>query len=215
MIRSAAGKVMWVGRATVFLVGLAVILALLFGVASTAFAHRGDKGFFHIGHRNVTSKVSTLIKRGAGPALNLRVRSGPPMAVNSSSKVARLNADKLDNLDQSAFLRKNGKAADSDKVDGKDSAAFLPADTYTRETSFTARAGLFDSARAECDEGDLMIGGGYSGVGSSTQVQSSTAFIARTADGSRFWGTWSMLTRNTGSSDDTITVRVICADSSP
>lgn len=26
------GKVMWVGRATVFLVGLAVILGLLFGV---------------------------------------------------------------------------------------------------------------------------------------------------------------------------------------
>jgi hypothetical protein len=30
MWRSAASKVMWVGRATVFLVGLAVILALVF-----------------------------------------------------------------------------------------------------------------------------------------------------------------------------------------
>ncbi len=43
MIRSVAGKVMWVGRATVFLMGVAVILALLFGVASTAFAHKGNK----------------------------------------------------------------------------------------------------------------------------------------------------------------------------
>jgi hypothetical protein len=33
MFRSAASKEMWVGRATVFLVGLAVILALIFGVS--------------------------------------------------------------------------------------------------------------------------------------------------------------------------------------
>jgi hypothetical protein len=37
MARSVFGKVMWVGRATVFLVGLAVILALVFGAASVAF----------------------------------------------------------------------------------------------------------------------------------------------------------------------------------
>jgi hypothetical protein len=36
VIRSAASKVMWVGRATVFMVGLAVILALVLGVATTA-----------------------------------------------------------------------------------------------------------------------------------------------------------------------------------
>ena len=36
MVRSAASKVMWVGRATVFVVGLAVIMALLFGVATMA-----------------------------------------------------------------------------------------------------------------------------------------------------------------------------------
>ena len=38
MLRTAAAKVMWVGRATVFVVGLVVILALVMGVASTAFA---------------------------------------------------------------------------------------------------------------------------------------------------------------------------------
>jgi hypothetical protein len=32
---------MWVGRATVFLIGLAVILALLFGAASTALSATG------------------------------------------------------------------------------------------------------------------------------------------------------------------------------
>jgi hypothetical protein len=42
MVRSTIGKVMWAGRATVFLVGLAVILALLFGMATTAFGANGN-----------------------------------------------------------------------------------------------------------------------------------------------------------------------------
>ena len=39
--RSAFSKVMWVGRATVFLVGLAVVLALVFGAATTALGATG------------------------------------------------------------------------------------------------------------------------------------------------------------------------------
>ncbi len=96
MLRSAASKVLWVGRATVFLVGLAVILALVFGVASTAFGHGGYAGLFHLGHNNNASNPSTLTKSGAGPALSLRVGSGAPLAVNSGVKVANLNADKVD-----------------------------------------------------------------------------------------------------------------------
>lgn len=128
MLRSATSKVMWVGRATVFLVGLAVILALLFGVASTVSAHTGNKGFFHLGHKNVSKAVSTLVKQGPGPALSLVVGTGqPPLQVNATAgKATNLNADKLDGLDQSAFLRSTGKAADSDKLDGKDSSEFLP-----------------------------------------------------------------------------------------
>jgi hypothetical protein len=38
MLKATVSKVMWVGRATVVMVGLAVILALVFGVATTAFA---------------------------------------------------------------------------------------------------------------------------------------------------------------------------------
>ncbi len=106
MAKTAASKVMWVGKATVFLVGLAVILALLFGVASTALAHKGEKGFFHIGHKNVSKAVSTLVKKGAGPALNLQVGSGPPLAVNSSEKVTNLNSDQLDGVDSTQFARK-------------------------------------------------------------------------------------------------------------
>ena len=42
MLKSAANKVMWVGRATVFLIGLATLLVLLFWVASAALRASGE-----------------------------------------------------------------------------------------------------------------------------------------------------------------------------
>src|SRR5215217_3746848 len=94
MLRGVASKVMWVGRTTVFVVGLAVILALVLGAATAAFGANGD--FFKVGKFNIASAVSTLSKSGAGPALSLKVGHGKPLAVNSTAKVANLNADKLD-----------------------------------------------------------------------------------------------------------------------
>jgi hypothetical protein len=58
---------------------------------------------FTIGQINTAESTSTLDKSGAGPALNLRVDSGTPLKVDSQTKVANLNADKLDNLDSSAL----------------------------------------------------------------------------------------------------------------
>ena len=37
MLKITTSTVLWLGRATVFVVGLAVILALVLGVATTAF----------------------------------------------------------------------------------------------------------------------------------------------------------------------------------
>ena len=118
MVRSAARKVMWVGRATVFMVGLSVILALLFGVASVAFAGNGDA--WRLGRNNVATAITAL--GGAvgvnGPmvrltnnntgtddtALSLNVQSGEaPMAVNSNAKVTNLNSDQLDGIDSGQF----------------------------------------------------------------------------------------------------------------
>jgi hypothetical protein len=125
MLRGAASKVMWVGRATVFLVGLAVILALLFGVASAALGANGNP--FLLGRENVASQVSRLVKHGPGPALKLGVQDGqPPLAVNSDAPVANLNADKVDGEDSSAFLPVNGTAANADKVDGQDAEDLKP-----------------------------------------------------------------------------------------
>ncbi len=74
MLRSTASKVMWLGRATVFMVGLAVILALVFGVATTALGANGNP--FLLSKKNVASAISTLVKQGTGPALKLQVGAG-------------------------------------------------------------------------------------------------------------------------------------------
>jgi hypothetical protein len=102
MFRSAVSKVTWLARATTTMVGLALILALIFGVASAALGADGD--FFKVGKGNFASAVSTLTKSGVGPALRLKVGSGAPLAVNSSTKVTNLNADKLDGMDSAELL---------------------------------------------------------------------------------------------------------------
>lgn len=85
--------------------GLALVLALVLGVASMAFGANGD--FFKVGRANVASAVSVLTKKGDGPALSLKVDRGAPLAVNRPAKVANLNADKLDGLSSSAFETAN------------------------------------------------------------------------------------------------------------
>ena len=116
MIRSAARKVMWVGRATVFLVGLAVIVALILGLTTAALAGTGVGDTFNLGRLNTVNQISRLVGSTDAPmlrvdnnsagthatALDLRVESGhTPMKVDSTTKVANLNADKLDGKDSS------------------------------------------------------------------------------------------------------------------
>jgi hypothetical protein len=119
MLRSALGKVVWVGRATVFLVGLAVILAMVMGLASAAFSATG--GNFILGQSNSADQSTTLVGQivdttksalvlknpNGGSALQLQVNSGQaPLKVNSTAgKATNLNADKLDGKDSSEFVR--------------------------------------------------------------------------------------------------------------
>jgi hypothetical protein len=136
MIRSVASKVMWVGRATVFVVGLAVMLAVVFGVASMALGADGDN--FKVGRTNLASAVSVLDKSGAGPALRLLVDSGAPLAVNSSSKVANLNADRLD---------------------GKDSSQIGVNGLQVVSTESTANSDSGKSVATSCPAGKMVVGG--------------------------------------------------------
>jgi hypothetical protein len=97
-------------------VGLAVVLALTAGLASTALAGTGVGGVFNLGQLNTVNTISRLVGNvndsmlrlnnastgASATALDLKVTSGkPPMTVNSDAKVTNLNADKLDGKDAS------------------------------------------------------------------------------------------------------------------
>jgi hypothetical protein len=127
--RSVAKKVMRVGRATVFLMGSALIVALVFGMASTAFGANG--GNFILGSLNNTATAITKLTGtvGGGPALqvsnpstntgstalDLQVATGKaPMKVNSSTKVTNLNADKLDGQDSSTIGQEKWAVVNAD-----------------------------------------------------------------------------------------------------
>ena len=111
---SVLKKVMFVGRATTFMVGLAMILALTVGAAGAAFGANGAN--FMLGKTNSVNAITTLVGSVAGPglqidnnstdaaatALDLQVETGKaPMKVNSDTQVANLNADKVDGLNAS------------------------------------------------------------------------------------------------------------------
>lgn len=113
-MKSVLKKVMFVGRATTCMVGLAVIVALTVGVAGAAFGANGAN--FMLGKSNMANAITQLVGIVAGPsllidnnstdaaatALELQVEAGKaPMKVDSDTQVANLNSDKVDGLDAS------------------------------------------------------------------------------------------------------------------
>ena len=130
MLRSAASKVAWVGRTASMVFGLALVMALLFGVASTALA--GNLDPLRIGSlKNVATKVTGLIGKVAtgealvvknpsgGSALGLSVgdpladpatKTVAPMKVDSQVMVDNLNAEQLDGQKASESAEPRGYA---------------------------------------------------------------------------------------------------------
>ena len=100
-----------VGRATTFLVALAVIVALSVGLASAGLAGTGVGAAFNLGKTNTVDALSSLVgstssmlevdNSGSGTALDLRVgpsttpadqKAAAPMKVDSRAMVANLTA---------------------------------------------------------------------------------------------------------------------------
>ena len=114
MLRSVSSKVIRVGRATISLVGLAVMLAVILGLASAALAGTGVGDVFNLGKKKTVGQLSQLVGRSDSAmlkveddssgrdatALKMQVEPGQaPMKVNSSTRVSNLNADQLDGKD--------------------------------------------------------------------------------------------------------------------
>ncbi len=163
--KTILSRILWLGRGTATMMGVAVMLALTVGLASTALAGTGIGARFDLGTKNKVNAISSLVgnvdgamllvdnnSSGTGAtALDLQVEPGkPPMKVNSTTEVQGLNVDSLDSKNSSDFLQES-----SDRDD------FLPNDTYVKEVSrFGPGGGDTVIASADCDAGDKLLGGG-------------------------------------------------------
>jgi|SRR5215207_1503881 len=120
MVKSVFSKVAWVGRTASMVFGLALVMALVFGVATMAFGANG--GNFILGSLNNTAIAITKLTGtvGGGPALqvsnpstatgstalDLQVATGKaPMKVNRTTKVTNLNSDQVDGKSAANLIR--------------------------------------------------------------------------------------------------------------
>lgn len=117
MLKSAAGKVMWVGRATVFAVGLAVILALLFVAANMVLGTGGLPSI--MGESGQTNGKTQLVGSDAGAE---RVLDVDPVARRQPQQgYAHVNVED-NNPDTPAF--------DPDRSKGVNDVATIPGLPY-------------------------------------------------------------------------------------
>ena len=190
--------VLWLARGTSLLLGLAVMLALVTGVASSALAGTGVGDVFNLGQVNTVNAISRLAgsvdnamlrvtNNNAGAsatALDLRVAANkPPMTVNSETRVANLNADKLDGYDSTGFMHES--------------------ELNVRSATMTVPANDYETQYVYCAGGDLATGGGFDGLGSNTKV-----LYSRPSDGGPH--SWIVSFHNTGSYPDTVYGWVVC-----
>ena len=157
-------KTIWLGRGMATVMGLAMLLALTVGLASTALAGTGIGARFDLGETNFVNATSRLVGNVNGPVLTVKNTNGtssdnvplslettdigfippPPMKVNSTGKVSNLNVDLLD---------------------GRDSTAFVPTKTYqVTEQRTGAGGGSLEQRSPKCDQGDVILNGGFSTV---------------------------------------------------
>ncbi len=69
MIKTAAKKVAWVGRTASMVFGLALVMALVLGVASMAFGANGNP--FLLGKSNVATALTKLTGNVNGAAMQV------------------------------------------------------------------------------------------------------------------------------------------------
>ncbi len=81
---------------------LAAAVLLIGGANLAAYAANGKP--LLLGKSNVETKQTTIKNKGSGPALQLKTKAGqPPLAVNRTAKVKKLNADLIDGVDSVAL----------------------------------------------------------------------------------------------------------------
>ena len=205
-MRNVLYGAMRLGKATIFAVGLAVVVAVVLGISSKALAGTGVGAVFNLGQTNSVDALSRLVGSTTGPLL--RIDNGndtgsalqllvepkrPPLTVNADAgKAVNLSADELDN---------------------KDSSAFFTGATYrnTRSALGVPAPGT-NQSYVQCDgPEDSALGGGYSDLAEETNITESSPFVAPEAntDG------WEFRWLDNNPTTDAWGMEVVCATFPP
>lgn len=189
------------GRGTATVMGLAVLLAVILGVGTTALAAvPGDP--FKLGRLNAVNAVTQLVGESTGAMLRLDN--------NSSAKNSR--ALSLEVQPGKAPLSVNasaGKATnlDADRVDGQNASVFFSGKTYDVGNSRAGSGnGSFVGISAGCDDGDRALGGGGNAATDDDEMTDSVPSANPEA--------WSAFFRDNGSPGN-FTALARCADFPP
>jgi len=152
---------LWLGRSTATIMGLAMLIALTVGLASTALAGTGIGAKFNLGKTNTVNQVSKLIGSVAGPSL--LIDNNFPGAKGAPAPALALNVEASN--PPLSVNPESGTATDlsADELDGKDSSAFFPANTYFESSdAVTGQGGgtplVF--VGVPCDPGDKILNAG-------------------------------------------------------
>jgi hypothetical protein len=137
------------------LIAVSALTAAIVIVPTVATAANG--GSWLLGRAN-TESATTTVTTSVGTPLSLNAQSGyAPLKVNSGTKVTNLNADKIDGLDSTSFLRSTGKAVDADKVDGYHASSFS---MRSAKTGTIVHDGSIDYVGAKCPTGTTISAAG-------------------------------------------------------
>lgn len=202
--------VIWVGRATVFLVGLAVVLSLTLALVADAAEARVPS--LKKGVVNTVKAVTSMVGSVAGPVLRLDNNSTDASATGLDIQVEPEKAPLTVN-----DTAGTAKGLSADELDGQDGSSFLQPTTpiYREQNSATGTELNKRLAEATCDEGDVRLSGGFEDVdpghGTITDSRPGGEFE------DRVWEVeWDNPSNpDTGTTGDTVTVFVACADFPP
>ena len=219
--KKALSMTLRMARGTATAMGLAVMLAVVFGVGTAALAAvPGDP--FELGRINTIGKITGLAgttdnallrldndSKGANAtALDLRVNPAkPPMRVDSFAKVEKLNADLLDGQSADQFVSLGGKAFDSGNLDGKDSTAYFSGKNYgVFQVAGGGGGGSSKTLEVNCDPGDTVLSGGGGSLDSEDHLSKSIPITQATG--------WQAMIRDNNISNS-VFVSAVCADFPP
>jgi hypothetical protein len=131
-------------------------LALFVAMSGSAYAATG--GTFSLGTVNKASHISTMKNPQGTPLSLIASASRPPLVVNRSTKVSRLNADLIDGLDSSRFQRATSVACPR----GTFLDTVRPDGTSACSQSQIVSAPISNiGGFASCPAGTRVVGGGF------------------------------------------------------